>query len=709
MKKAAVVSIIFLMLTGIVVAEESPGVKIKDLEKKLTEASGKGKIEILNALAYGWLYQSPETSIKYAEEALALSREIMDARGEAKALKNIGIGHRWVGDNKKALEYFQQSLESFEKLDDKKNIAAVIKETGIVNLNLGNYEAALEYFLRSLDMVVALGDKRGTANCTNNIGVVYFSLKDYEKAREYYLKSLRMEQELGDKKSIADAFYNVAQVNIATGDREQASTHLQEALTIFLELGDKDGLADTFMLLGLIYSQGKDFQKSEESYLKALKIVEDLGLKWKIAVVAGNFGECYLAQKKYDHALKYVEKGLLLAKELDIKDAIQDDYRILSEIYAGKGDYNEAFRYHKLFFDMYKKMFNENRSKQIAEMQTRYETLKKEKEIVLLTKNTEILEKNNKIHRLTKNVFIMGFILVSIILALLFKKYLYLFSFWKKQKFAGRFRLVEEIGSGGMGTVYKAHTIRNKSEIAAVKVLKQDLLKDESYRKRFKQEATIIDKLNHPNIVKIIERGESEEKLYIAMELLQGKTLAATIAEEGKLDLNACFHIMEQIADALVLIHGKDIVHRDIKPSNVLLIERNGDANFVKLLDFGLAKMKFQTSLTSSGILVGTLNFVAPEQLTNSEYSPAGDVYALGVTFYEMVTGRIVFPGDTATDIMKQVLDKTPIEPNRFRTEIPLALNDLIMRMMAKKKEARPSVKDVLEKLKTMRPDRDVK
>jgi tRNA A-37 threonylcarbamoyl transferase component Bud32 len=410
-------------------------------------------------------------------------------------------------------------------------------------------------------------------------------------------------------------------------------------------------------------------------------------------------------QKKYDKARIYLEKGLLLAKETNMKEAIRDAYRILSELHAAKGNYKQAFRHHKLFFEMYKKLFNENRSNQIAEMQTRYETLKKEKEIEILTKNTVILEKDNKISKLTRNVFIMGFVLVTIVLALLLKKYLYLFSFWKKQKYAGRFRLVEEIGSGGMGTVYKAHTIRNKSETAAVKVLKQDLFKDESYRKRFKQEATIIDKLEHPNIVKIIERGESEDKLYIAMELLQGKTLSVKIDEEGKMELNTCFHIMEQIADALVLIHGKDIVHRDLKPSNIMLIERDGDPNYVKLLDFGLAKMKFQTSLTSSGILVGTLNFVAPEQLTDSQYSPAGDVYSLGVTFYEMVTGKIVFPGDTATDIMKQVLDKSPVEPNRFRPDIPPLLNDLIMKMMSKKKDLRPPVQDVLETVKRIKAD----
>jgi serine/threonine-protein kinase len=216
------------------------------------------------------------------------------------------------------------------------------------------------------------------------------------------------------------------------------------------------------------------------------------------------------------------------------------------------------------------------------------------------------------------------------------------------------------------------------------------------------QEAAIIDKLDHPNIIKIMQRGQYKDKLFIAMEFLQGKTLDAKIDEQGQLDLKECFHIMMQISDSLVLIHGKNIIHRDLKPSNIMLIERNGDCNFVKLLDFGLARMKAQTRITRTGVLVGTINYMSPEQLANFEYSSASDVYALGVTFYEMITGKIAFHGDTANEIMKQILDTTPIEPNRFRPDIPGELNDLIMKMLEKKKESRPVIKDVFENLKTI-------
>jgi tetratricopeptide (TPR) repeat protein len=457
-----------------------------------------------------------------------------------------------------------------------------------------------------------------------------------------------------------------------------------------------------------------NYDKALEYFRKSLNIREEIGYKLGIATNANNMGGIYTELGKYDDAFFYLSKGLNVSKEINSKEHIVYSYENFSALYEAKRDYKKALEYYKRAAEEKDTLLNEKVSKQIAEMQTRYDTLKKEKEIEVLTKNNELLHKNNELlnknyeiqklrldrEKMTRNAFIIGFILVLIILVLLFRKFLYLFSFWKKQKYIGRFRLVEEIGSGGMGTIYKAHTIRDKTDTAAVKVLKPELFKDETGRKRFKQEAAIIDKLDHPHIIKIIERGEYKEKFFIAMELLQGKTLDVKIDEDGQMDLNECFHIMMQISNALVLIHGKDIIHRDLKPSNIMLIQRNGDPNFVKLLDFGLATMKYQTRITRTGILVGSINYMSPEQLANSEFSSASDIYSLGVTFYEMITGRIVFPGDTSNEIIRQILDTTPIEPHRYRPDIPGELDDLIMKMLERDKESRPVIKNVFETLR---------
>lgn len=284
-----------------------------------------------------------------------------------------------------------------------------------------------------------------------------------------------------------------------------------------------------------------------------------------------------------------------------------------------------------------------------------------------------------------------------------FRKYFTLARFWKREKTVGKFRLIDKIGSGGMGTVFKAENTMDKSETVAIKILREEMSADLTNVKRFKMEAAIIDQLDHPNIVKVIERGQSKNNLFIAMEFLEGKTLSQKIKEEKKLNIEEALHIVIQICDAMLKIHSKNIIHRDLKPDNIMLITKDRDPNFVKLLDFGLAKTQFQSSLTQAGVVIGTINYMPPEQITGKGSVLASDVYSLGVMFYEMLTGRKPFSGDTTINIMRQILENAPIEPIRFRNEIPPELNLLIKLMMHKSKESRPSIQEVLDSLKMFR------
>jgi tetratricopeptide (TPR) repeat protein len=742
MKKKSITLITILMLSMVLFGGKTIDQKIADLEGKLQTVPGKGKIEILNQLALEFRQKLPEKSIEYGLQALELSQELKDKKGEVTALGNMSRGYMIIGENKKSLEYAQKSLTLSEQCGDKKGFSDSLSDMGNVYHELSNYDKALEYYQKSLKIKKDIGDKKGTANTLSNIGLIYIYLSNYEKTLEYYLNALEIEEEIGNKQSIAGSYNNVGNVYWYLSHYKKALEFYQKALKIYMEMGDRDGIASSLGNIGNTYINLKSYNNALEYFQEALTIFEEMGNKNKIGIALMNIGEVYdqlghyhmalknlreslnifrtIGEKwgtayslskigeiysklhQHDHALSHLNKGLKIAKEIKTNDIIRDSYKRFSEMYSAAGNYKKALDYYKRFSGVKDTIFNEKSSKQIAEMQTRYDTLKKEKEIEVLKKNTEILEKYNKIQKITRNTFIIGFIMVSIFLVLLFKKYLYLFSFWKKQKYIGQFRLMEQIGSGGMGTIYKAHSIRDKTETVAIKVLKQELFKDENNRKRFKQEGAIIDRLEHPNIIKIIERGEYKERLFIVMEYLQGKTLDVKIDEEGQMGLSDCLHIMKQISDALLLIHIKEIIHRDLKPSNIMLVERGGDSNFVKLLDFGLAKMKFQTKLTRTGIMVGTLNYMAPEQLANSDYSSASDIYSLGVTFYEIITGKLAFPGETATDIMKQVLNKTPVEPHRFRPDIPGLLNDLIMKMIEKRKESRPNISMIFENLQML-------
>jgi len=284
--------------------------------------------------------------------------------------------------------------------------------------------------------------------------------------------------------------------------------------------------------------------------------------------------------------------------------------------------------------------------------------------------------------------------LISIIFLLIFKRYLYLFAFWKKKNYLGHFRIQEKIASGGMGIVYKAHKIQDKTNELAVKVIREEYSTDKVYKKRFKHEAAIIDQLDHPNIVKIIERGEYAGNLYIAMELLKGQTLAE-ILDRGKLPLTVSLHIMSQITSALVNIHGKNIIHRDLKPENVMIIKTEADSYFIKLLDFGLAKTVKNTKLTQTGKILGTLQYMSPEQrISDGELTTKSDIFSLGVIFYELITGKEAFSKDPELAAY-ELINKMPVEPILLEPTLQVALNQLIMQMIEKASEARPSAEDV--------------
>jgi len=300
-------------------------------------------------------------------------------------------------------------------------------------------------------------------------------------------------------------------------------------------------------------------------------------------------------------------------------------------------------------------------------------------------------------------IALIAFALFSHALILFFRRYLTLTQFWKKQKYIGSFKIIDKIGEGGMGTIYKANNLHDKTQTVAIKVLKDELFKTETNRKRFKQEAAIIDQLDHPNIVKIFERGQSRQNMYIAMEFLEGRTLGDKIRETGKISLPTALSIMLQVTDALSRIHQKTIIHRDLKPDNIMLINQDGNPDFVKLLDFGLARTESQTRLTQTGMVIGTLNYMAPEQIAGSEFSFASDIYSLGVIFYEIVTGELPFIGESTIDIMKQILDKTPIEPIKFQPAIGDHLNRLVMAMLNKDNSERPEMQTVLTYLEKIR------
>jgi ligand-binding sensor domain-containing protein/tRNA A-37 threonylcarbamoyl transferase component Bud32 len=279
------------------------------------------------------------------------------------------------------------------------------------------------------------------------------------------------------------------------------------------------------------------------------------------------------------------------------------------------------------------------------------------------------------------------------------RKYVTLITFWRKKNYIGHFRIGEKIASGGMGTIYRASDVLNHNKFVALKVLRDELSTDSVQRKRFINEGSIIDQIDHPNIVKVLERGEHNNQLYIAMELLEGMSLGALIREKGRIPVAEAVEIMVQLVDVLDKIHSKGIFHRDLKPENIMLQKTEKTEYFVKLLDFGLAKTESLSRLTETGMVIGTIGYIPPEQITEGKFSADSDVYSLGIILYEMLTGKKPFTGDTTVEVMKKIIYENPVNPSEYRSDIPPGLDQLIMNMIEKNPSCRPALDTVWKSL----------
>lgn len=266
----------------------------------------------------------------------------------------------------------------------------------------------------------------------------------------------------------------------------------------------------------------------------------------------------------------------------------------------------------------------------------------------------------------------------------------------------GKYRILSKLGQGGMGAVYKAsHMVFD--ELRALKVINAELITDETFLKRFKQEAVIARKLDHPNAVRVDDLDESEDGLpFIVMEYIEGRSLKDLIEKEGPVEPHRAVRIASQVAAALDAAHRLGMVHRDIKPANIVLIQ-SPSGEQAKVLDFGIAKLKEARSgdssgmtLTGTGIVVGTPQYMSPEQALGkrgSELDGRSDLYSLGVVLYQMLAGQLPFKADTTMQILLAHINTPPRPILEVRPDsgIPPALAAVVMKCLAKDPHDRPA------------------
>ena len=258
------------------------------------------------------------------------------------------------------------------------------------------------------------------------------------------------------------------------------------------------------------------------------------------------------------------------------------------------------------------------------------------------------------------------------------------------QRFAGRYDIEELLGSGGMGVVYRAFD-REVGETVAIKALRPDLGGiDPTLLERFKQELRLARRITHRNVVRTYDLGEVDGVYYITMELVRGTTVAVLIREAGKLDVPATLTIGKQVCRALEVAHEEGVIHRDVKPQN-LLVDQSG---FLKVMDFGIARLARHHAepgqgLTAAGVVVGTPQYMAPEQLFGEPVDGRADLYSTGAVLFECVTGRPVFEAPSLVALLARHLEDVAPDPRRLNGEIPESLARVILRALARKPQDR--------------------
>lgn len=268
----------------------------------------------------------------------------------------------------------------------------------------------------------------------------------------------------------------------------------------------------------------------------------------------------------------------------------------------------------------------------------------------------------------------------------------------------GRYTIKEVVGKGGMSIVYKAED-NVEGKYVAVKVLKDEFVKDPKFRRRFLNESRAVAMLSHENIVDVLDVNFEGSVQYIVMEYLDGPTLKEYMQKNGVLGVYDALHITEQILSALKHAHERGVVHRDIKPQNIILV----DDETVKVMDFGIAHVQNFSTVTISDQAIGTVHYISPEQAKGHPADERSDLYSTGVMLYEMLTGRLPFDGDTAVAVALMQVQQKPVAPSEYIPGLPVGIEQIVMKAMRKNVSSRyQNADEMLTDIEKFRENADI-
>ncbi|MCD4818030.1 MAG: sigma 54-interacting transcriptional regulator [Candidatus Cloacimonetes bacterium] len=337
---------------------------------------------------------------KYLFSAIEICEREDLHKHKASSLQYLGLTYYWLGNYSKALEFYNRALNLFDEKKDKAQIAALLEMIGMLKKELGDLSGALEFLLKALKKKEQLGNAISIGTSFLNIGVIYYSLKNNKNAEEFYQKALNSYQEVDHKHGIAQSLTNMGNVFTRNKNFKRALDCYEQALEISEMLNDKFTIGNILNNMGRIYQKKEENVKALELYLQALKIKQDLGNSEGIILCLLSIGNVQIKTGEYNKALKNFRQSLELARKNNNKINICKNYKFISDVYEKMENYKKANENLKLYLELNNEIYNEESQKKIAEMQTKYETEKKEKEAeIYRLKNIELGKKNKKIKK----------------------------------------------------------------------------------------------------------------------------------------------------------------------------------------------------------------------------------------------------------------------------------------------------------------------
>ena len=375
----------------------SQNTKIDSLILLLDDVEQGEKALIFNQLSKLYYYENPQQTIDYGNQALIIANEFENKEEQYYALVNIGVGYSLLGDNREPIKYHKQALSIAEELSDENKLSNIYNELGIDYKYDGDFEKAIEFLLKSLAAKETLllknnthKNKKSIANALNNIGVVYDDMGFYDKALEYYQKALKIRREIDDKKGLASVLHNIGIIYEEKGKFEKSLEYYLQSLSIKEKFSSKRSIAITIGNIGIIYLDLGEYEKALEYHKKALTTYREVEDQRAESNILNSIADIYLEMKQPSKAYPYIIEAMEIAKEIDSKSNLVNSYKFLAAYYSDTKNYQKAYMVQQDLINLNDSMYTLEMTESIAEMQTKYETQKKEQEIQLLTKDKKI-------------------------------------------------------------------------------------------------------------------------------------------------------------------------------------------------------------------------------------------------------------------------------------------------------------------------------